>query len=273
MQEKKPKIDIVFCDLDHTLVPLAEHHTTQDNKDAIAQLKSTNKIFVIATGRSLERTTPIGRKLKTDYAICSNGGLVYSFLENKIIHTFNLVDEDVQFLLQNFVFNSDIFFTFYAIDSNNTLISFYAGKTNTQFLEQKVDLTHFQELQKNQTLSDWNVFRINIYGSDSALAKVAQQLEQKHSFSYVLNYSTVLEITALNISKGWAVSFLLKKLNISQNQAIALGDGANDIEMFEAVKYGIALDNANPKLKAIAYAQTDSYDRSGVAKALYKWVL
>lgn len=39
---------------------------------------------------------------------------------------------------------------------------------------------------------------------------------------------------------------------------IAFGDGMNDLEMIQGVKYGIAMGNAQKELKEVAYMITDS---------------
>ena len=61
---------------------------------------------------------------------------------------------------------------------------------------------------------------------------------------------------------------------MAKHQAIAFGDGDNDIVMFEAVDYSIAMDNATDNLKKIASEVTDSADDDGIAKSLKKnsWI-
>lgn len=273
MIKNKTSIDIVFCDLDHTLVALATQTTTTLNAQAIKELKAKNKKFVIATGRSLERAVVVGRNLDADYGVFSSGGVIYSFANQKITRVFSLDGKRLQELLEPFVGVSAFFATFYCANSTNELVSFYFGKENVQFWEQKVDLSLFQQVQTLQQLQRWKVFRINLYGEHAVLKAIANKLNADQSFYWVFNYPTVLEINAKNVNKGSAVTFLLKMLNLSGQQAVAFGDGANDIEMFQAVKYGIAVKNANPLLKQVAFQETDSYDQSGVGKALYKWFL
>ena len=264
---RKLKIDIVFCDLDHTIVGLAQQKTTEHNKKMIARLRKNNKLFVIATGRSLERSIFISKALNADYGIFSNGGLVYSFIDDKVVATFPFSNELLSVFLQNCSLKDQIFFTFYCTDSQNSLVSFYLGQQNKQFFEQQVDLTNFKKLKKAEDLRSYSVFRINVYGSKQPLSEVAKKLDSDR-FSQVFNYPTVLEVNAQNISKGSATTFLLKKTNIPKDRALAFGDGANDIQMFRVVKYGIAVANANIQLKKIAYEEADNYHHSGVGKAL-----
>lgn len=54
---------------------------------------------------------------------------------------------------------------------------------------------------------------------------------------------------------------------------MAFGDGENDIEMLQAVKYGIAMGNANYSLKQIAEFVTLDVDNDGIVHALKKYNL
>ena len=64
---------------------------------------------------------------------------------------------------------------------------------------------------------------------------------------------TVLEqIEPVNAGKGAGIEKMLKHYGIDKSQAMAFGDGNNDIEMLKAVGNGIAMANASDDLKAVA---------------------
>ncbi len=52
--------------------------------------------------------------------------------------------------------------------------------------------------------------------------------------------------------KGIGVEQLLRYYHLDQSEAMAFGDGNNDIEMLQAVGAGVAMENASPELKAVA---------------------
>lgn len=54
------------------------------------------------------------------------------------------------------------------------------------------------------------------------------------------------------ITLGAGIRKILDYYGLDKSQAIAFGDGNNDIEMLEAVAWGLAMDNASEELKAIA---------------------
>ena len=55
-----------------------------------------------------------------------------------------------------------------------------------------------------------------------------------------------------NGGKGIAIDGMLDFYHLSKEEAMAFGDGNNDIEMLQAVGHGIAMQNASEELKAAA---------------------
>ena len=60
------------------------------------------------------------------------------------------------------------------------------------------------------------------------------------------------------VSKGNALLKIGKENGILPEEMMAFGDAENDMSMFQAVKYGIAMGNAMESLKQIAYDVTDT---------------
>ena len=75
------------------------------------------------------------------------------------------------------------------------------------------------------------------------------------------------EVTLAGINKGSAVVRLVEMLGLSMADTIAIGDSANDLEMFDVVRLGIAMGNADAAVKARADEITSSVDEDGVAVA------
>lgn len=71
-------------------------------------------------------------------------------------------------------------------------------------------------------------------------------------------------------SKGTAVEFLMKHLNLPMSDAFCFGDSTNDIEMIQLAGTGVAMGNAIPQAKAVADLVTDSVDQDGLWKAFHQ---
>ncbi len=83
----------------------------------------------------------------------------------------------------------------------------------------------------------------------------------------------MLEILPPNSSKGVALKALLKTMNLTSDKVLAIGDGENDLELIQTSGIGVAVENADPKLKEAADHVVGSNDKDAVAEALEKFVL
>lgn len=57
-------------------------------------------------------------------------------------------------------------------------------------------------------------------------------------------------------------------MGINDEECAAFGDSGNDLEMVSAVKYGIAMDNAQESIKQAAAHITQSNNEEGVLNAI-----
>ncbi len=69
-------------------------------------------------------------------------------------------------------------------------------------------------------------------------------------------------------SKTRGLERVLQFLGADRTQAIAFGDGENDVEMLQYAGTGVAMGNACPEAMAAADYVTDPVDRDGLAHGL-----
>ena len=77
-------------------------------------------------------------------------------------------------------------------------------------------------------------------------------------------WDKAVDIIPLACGKGNAVNAVLAHYGFSKEEAIAFGDGKNDIEMLEAVGTGVAMENAKDEVKQRADAICKSVEEDGV---------
>jgi Cof subfamily protein (haloacid dehalogenase superfamily) len=82
-----------------------------------------------------------------------------------------------------------------------------------------------------------------------------------------------LDVTHPQANKGHAVRALAGRLGVDLTAIAVIGDGRNDIPMFEAAGLAIAMGNADPEVKARAQFVTTGNEEDGFAAAVYRWVL
>ena len=109
-------------------------------------------------------------------------------------------------------------------------------------------------------------------GLVAACEKVAQSsLGDKASAARSQPY--YLDVTSPQATKAAVVATLSKLLNIPPAQIATMGDMPNDVSMFRASGFSIAMGNSSDEVKSQASAVTDSNENEGFAKAVRKFVL
>jgi hypothetical protein len=77
-----------------------------------------------------------------------------------------------------------------------------------------------------------------------------------------------LEFARAGVTKGSGMEFLAQHLGFAREQTIAFGDGENDVELVEWAGYGIAVENAHERVKAVAEWICPPAADEGVAQVL-----
>jgi Cof subfamily protein (haloacid dehalogenase superfamily) len=77
-----------------------------------------------------------------------------------------------------------------------------------------------------------------------------------------------LEFAQAGVTKGAGLDFLAERLGFTKEQAIAFGDGENDVELVEWPVFGIAVGNAHAKVRAVASWVCPPAAEEGVAQVL-----
>ena len=80
------------------------------------------------------------------------------------------------------------------------------------------------------------------------------------------------EISLQEVDKYNALQFLQKKLNIKNEETIAIGDNMNDKKMIQKAGMGIAMKQSCPAIIEVADYVTEGNNEDGVAKALENFV-
>ena len=81
-------------------------------------------------------------------------------------------------------------------------------------------------------------------------------------------WNRACDIIPCNGGKDIGIQKILDYFNFNKEEAMAFGDGGNDISMLKYVGTGVAMGNAKDDVKAIADYITDSVQEDGIVSAL-----
>lgn len=82
-----------------------------------------------------------------------------------------------------------------------------------------------------------------------------------------------VEMSMETADKGIALRALCGKLGISMAETLVVGDSDNDVPMFRAAGFAVAVENASDAVKAEADAVVPDCDHDGVGVAIEKYIL
>ena len=95
----------------------------------------------------------------------------------------------------------------------------------------------------------------------------------KDKISLFYSSSIYLEHVPFGISKGFAIQWLCRYLDIPLENTVAAGDEQNDIPMLQTAKIGAAMANAVPECKACAdYITEHDCEHSGLAEVIERFL-
>jgi Cof subfamily protein (haloacid dehalogenase superfamily) len=137
------------------------------------------------------------------------------------------------------------------------------------------DYAGFQHLEIHEVgnLLDWLTeppTKLVCVGDPGKLDGVELRLKKRFGERLYISKSLpyFLEFAAAGITKGSGLDFLAAHMGFTPAQTIAFGDGENDVELVEWAGYGIAVENAHTRVKAVADWICPSAEVQGVAQVL-----
>jgi Cof subfamily protein (haloacid dehalogenase superfamily) len=266
---ESPKIELVAIDLDGTLLA-SDGSLPPGNKRAILKAIESGVGVILATGKTRSSAVELIGELGIALPSVFSQGLIIQEADGRIMREISLEDdlaeELVAYLEQRrlpyIVYNRHGLLTPWFDDYNDPI----SGKYDEP-----------QPRVVGALAGQAGELRVNklLVGDREDLQARRRDLEQRFGQQATI-YQAVpewVEIIPKDLNKGAGVRWLLERLRIKPEAIMAIGDGENDIEMLQLAGIGVAVGNANPKLKAVADHLVGTNDDAGVAEALDRFVL
>lgn len=243
--------------LDSNSVPL------QENIEAIREAKTKGHYVAIASGRPVQYIKPLMDRFKLfDYYICNNGSYVYKDGKFFNIHpiTHSVIDKisDIgdKIGLNMYTHTLGEVFGHYP-NKDNSDVEYGIGWG-------KLDLTSFEEVSKN--ISGKEIVQATLNGSNANIIKAFNDTKEfRDKFSITITAKFFLDVNAKGVNKLEGIRPLIKKHNISLSDVVMFGDSDNDYEIIKGVGLGIAMGNANEKIKEVANEIIGNNNTSSIA--------
>ncbi len=117
------------------------------------------------------------------------------------------------------------------------------------------------------------VSRVIIRDPNSSADEFVQVAEELglHGTSYVVGWTAWMDLAPKGVSKASGLEHVAQQLRIEAADVLAIGDGRNDLEMFEWAGLSVAMGQAIDQVREAADAVTDSVYEDGAAVEIERW--
>lgn len=254
--------ELIALDIDDTLVPHMGS-ITQRVIDAVAAVRERGTTVVLATGRSLSTTAPIGRAAGINgWVVCSNGAILATIEPEGVVEATSFEPRPILEMLNSQLSGArfaieDVYGTFHTMNAAD----FDAGALGLQIRE--VPFEH---------LLDEPAVRLVVHSNEEehmagGFADVAKTLGL-HTVIFGVGDKAWMDVGPQGVSKATGLATLCKQLDINPERTLTIGDSYNDIEMLGWAGTGIAMATAPESVMAAADAFTNGEPGVGVAEVL-----
>jgi 5-amino-6-(5-phospho-D-ribitylamino)uracil phosphatase len=259
---------LVGLDIDGTLVH-DDGYLSPEVVREVQRVKNLGHEVIIATGRAAANAVPVVRDLGIEHGfVVSSNGAVTVELDQEHPKGFKMVDvvtfdpaEVLAELIENL---PDAHFAVEDVDGS---YRFHRPFPTYALGDQNFE-TPLEELMHHP------VSRVVVLSPQHDVDEFLGLISKigLASVSYAIGYTAWLDISPQGVTKASALENQRQRLGIANEQVLVMGDGRNDIEMFQWAKAGgglaFAMGQAPEEVQLAATAVTSSVTDDGVARVL-----
>lgn len=247
-------IKAAFFDIDGTLLSFKTHRMPESTERALARLRERGVKTIISSGRSTYQL-PADLLQGFDAYITLSGQLCFD--DAGVYHECAIDRADVEKVVERVRAGA---FDALVMQRDRS----FASALSPRVLEtaRTANLTYMQD--DIERALDEPVYQFCLFISPEEEDRYFASLPSLVHTRWTDLFCDVLPAGG---GKMVGVAATLERLGIAPEEAIAFGDGENDLSMFEAVGCGIAMGNAKESVRGRADMVTDSVDDDGVWNA------
>lgn len=233
-------IRIIFFDIDGTLVDHATGRVSEKTTQALQLLRQRGIVLCLATGRAPCSLPPL-EGLEFDAFCTFNGSLCYTPTEtifrnpiaprdvNQVLHNAAALGRPVALALRDRLSANGI---------GQDLADYYRLAN--------LELTADPEFHR---APEEDVYQILVGCRE---AEHPALIQDAPGVKLAISWDRAVDVIPTGSGKGFAIEKILEYFGLRPEQALAFGDGHNDLEMLQAVGTGVAMGNAAQVLKNVA---------------------
>lgn len=252
---------ILFFDIDGTLVSFLTHRVPDSTVEAIREARNAGCRVFISTGRPfglINNLDPLQQANLIDGYITANGG--YCFMGDTTISSRRVSPVEVENMVR--LCREDgmscIFSDAFSVGVCNP------GAELERIFYHDLAVNPIREVRAEDIPLD-EIYQMTAFYPEASDDRMHRLLPDCEINRWHPDFS---DITARGADKAEGVRNVCRYLGMSLEDAIAFGDGGNDIPMLRIAGTGVAMGNAAKSVQESADYVTQSVDADGIMNAL-----
>jgi Cof subfamily protein (haloacid dehalogenase superfamily) len=249
-------IRLILADIDGTLVPVGSHEVSERVRNAVLAAESSGVAVVPVTGRPYEMAEGLMTVLGFDGLCVVDGGATIRKVTTGQIVWSRWLEPDVLKQIVGYIAPHCVLIDYSAAQDERTQ----------------------DQIDTDNIIADAPYVFARVH--KEYVATIMEQLEtipdiQPHLLAGHKDLGEIqeLQVTHQEGNKHHGVRELLRLLAVDPGHTMAIGDGNNDLPLFESAGLKIAVGNAADALKAASDHIVSSVDEDGFAEAVERFVL
>lgn len=251
-------IKAIFLDIDGTLVSFRTHRVPQSALEAIREVRRQGVKVFIATGRPRPFINNV-EEVGCDGIISVNGACVTLADGTHLAHEL-IPRADIRRMVEHQ--RTENIPVVYA-SATDAFVSHLDDRVRGVFTHLDIPLP---AVRPAETALDMDVMQlIAFFTTEQESGIMADTLQGCAAVRWHPHFA---DCVRRGTDKASGVDSVLRHYGLDLSEAMAFGDGGNDIGMLSHVGWGVAMGNASEAVKAAARIVTASVDEDGIAQVL-----
>lgn len=268
------KYKLLVLDVDGTLLN-DEREISKRTLAALLKVQQMGVRIVLASGRPTYGLMPLAKTLELGnyggFVLSYNGCQIIKAQNGEILFERRINPEMLPYLEKKARKNGFAIFTYH----DDTLIT---DSPDNEYIKNEALLNNLKIIKEDEfsTAIDFAPCKCMLVSDkEEALIELEQHWEKRlaGTLDAFRSEPYFLEVVPCGVNKANTLGALLEHLEVTREEAIAVGDGVCDVTMLQLAGMGIAMGHSQDSVKVCADYVTASNEEDGVALAVEKLIL
>lgn len=268
------KYKLLVLDVDGTLLN-DEREISKRTLAALLKVQQMGVRIVLASGRPTYGLMPLAKTLELGnyggFVLSYNGCQIIKAQNGEILFERRINPEMLPYLEKKARKNGFAIFTYH----NDTLIT---DSPDNEYIKNEALLNNLKIIKEDEfsTAIDFAPCKCMLVSDkEEALIELEQHWEKRlaGTLDAFRSEPYFLEVVPCGVNKANTLGALLEHLEVTREEAIAVGDGVCDVTMLQLAGMGVAMGHSQDSVKVCVDYVTASNEEDGVALAVEKLIL